>query len=153
MTSFRRHVQLDPHMQRRGRDHRMDATARAGFDGFRATIDVFRIRPRQAGNDRVLGAARDFRHGLEVAFGGDREASLNDVDAHIVEHLGDFDFFFEGHGRAGALLAVTQRGVENDDAVLAGLRCGCHWDFLWSDAPAFLKGLRRRWGAGDLTNP
>src|SRR5215510_8032172 len=63
---------------------------------------------------------------LEVAFRGDGEAGLNNVDAHVVEHLGDLELLLEGHGRAGALLAVTQRGVENDDAVLLGLRCGCH---------------------------
>ena len=28
-----------------------------------------------------------------------------------------------GHGGAGALLAVAQGGVEDDDAVLLGLRC------------------------------
>src|SRR5690606_32822902 len=33
--------------------------------------------------------------------------------------LGDAQLLFLGHGRAGALLAVAQRGVEYDDAVVA----------------------------------
>ena len=48
------------------------------------------------------------------------EAGLDDVDAHLVEQLGHFELLLEGHGGAGALLAVAQGGVEDDDAVLLG---------------------------------
>ena len=68
----------------------------------------FGLRARQAGDHGVLGAAGDLADRLEVAFGGDREAGLDDVDAHVVEHLGDLELFLEGHGGAGALLAVAQ---------------------------------------------
>ena len=71
--------------------------------------------------DRVLGALGDLVDGLEIAVRGDREAGLDDVDAHGVEQLGDFDLLLVGHGGAGALLAVAQGGVEDDDAVLLGL--------------------------------
>ena len=67
-------------------------------------------------------------HGGEVAFRGDREAGLDDVDAHVVEQLGDLELLFVGHGRARALLAVAQRRVEDDDAVLVGLGLGGHGD-------------------------
>ena len=86
----------------------------------------FGLRARQAGDHGVLGAAGDLADRLEVAFRGDREAGLDDVDAHVVEHLGDLELLLEGHGGAGALLAVAQRGVENDDAVLLGLVGGGH---------------------------
>ncbi len=43
---------------------------------------------------------------------------LDDVDAHLVEQLGDFELFLERHRGAGALLAVAQRRVEDEDAVL-----------------------------------
>jgi hypothetical protein len=69
-------------------------------------------------------ALGDLVDGGEIAFGGDRKAGLDDVDAHGVEELGDFELLFVGHGGAGALLAVAQGGVEDDDAVLLGLgRC------------------------------
>ena len=55
------------------------------------------------------------------------KAGLDDVDAHVVEHLGDLDLFLERHGGAGALLAVAQGGVEYDDAVLLGLVGGGHF--------------------------
>ena len=54
------------------------------------------------------------------------KTGLDDVDAHVVEHLGDLDLFLERHGGAGALLAVAQGGVEYDDAVLFGLVGGGH---------------------------
>ena len=49
------------------------------------------------------------------------KAGLDDVDAHLVEQRGDFELLLVGHGGAGALLAVAQGGVENNDAVLLGL--------------------------------
>ena len=43
--------------------------------------------------------------------------------ADNLQSLGDAQFLFPGHGRARALLAVAQGGVENDDAVLI-VHCG-----------------------------
>ena len=70
-----------------------------------------------------LARGRDLVDGREIALRGDREAGLDDVDAHVVEQLGDLELLLVGHGGAGALLAVAQGGVEDDDAVLVGLRC------------------------------
>jgi hypothetical protein len=76
------------------------------------------------------------------------KAGLDDIDAHVVEHLGDLEFFLEGHGGAGALFAVAQGGVEYNDAVLVGLVHGGHcensfgWCAVWA-----LKG------SGDLAQP
>ena len=79
---------------------------------------------REPGDHRVLGALGDLVDGGKIAFRGDRKAGLDDVDAHRVEELGDLDLLLMGHGRAGALLAVAQGGVEDDDAVLLGLTVG-----------------------------
>ena len=76
---------------------------------------------REPRHDRVLRALGDLVDGREIAFRGDREAGLDDVDAHGVEHLGDFELLLMGHGGAGRLLAVAQGGVEDDDAVRLGL--------------------------------
>src|SRR5262249_16754424 len=70
---------------------------------------------------RVLGPLGDLVDGGKVAVRGDREAGLDDVDAHVVEQLGNLELLFMGHGRARALLAVAQGSVEDDDAVLFGL--------------------------------
>ena len=71
---------------------------------------------------------RDLLHGGEIAVRRDRETGLDDVDAHLVEQLGDFELLVEGHGGAGALLAVAQGGVEDDDAVLVGLVSARSWE-------------------------
>ena len=94
----------------------LEAALEPDLEGLGAAVDVLRIGARQAGDHGVLGAPGDFADRLEVAFRGDRKAGLDDVDAHVVEHLGDLDLLLEGHGRAGTLFAVTQRGVENNDA-------------------------------------
>ena len=113
----------------------MDAAARGRLDGLGAGVDVLHLRPRQPAHDRVLGAAGDLLHAVEIAFRGDGEARLDDVDAHLVEELGHFELLVEGHGGAGALLPVAQGGVEDDDAVavvalvrFSGLSLiGLHW--------------------------
>src|SRR5262249_14269824 len=51
---------------------------------------------------------------------------LDDVDAHLVEELGNLKLLLMGHGGARALLAVAQGGIEDEDAVLLGLRWRAH---------------------------
>ncbi len=46
----------------------------------------------------------------------DGEAGFDDVDAEIDQGLGDLELFAEVHAAAGGLLAVAERGVEDDDA-------------------------------------
>ncbi len=75
-------------------------------------------------------------HRLEVAVRGDREARLDDVDAHLVEERGDLQLLLERHGGAGRLLAVAKRGVEDQDAVLSGLRVGHRIDPWTERLPA-----------------
>ena len=98
----------------------------------------------QAADHRVLHHLADLGDGLEVAVGGDREAGLDDVDAHLVEHFGDLQLFLQGHRGAGRLLAVAQGGVENENAVagialtrdLVGLPLCIHGIKPLSDRPA-----------------
>src|SRR5262249_17294309 len=89
----------------------------------------------------------DFLHRGEVALGRDRKAGLDDVDAHLVEELGDLELLLMGHGGARALLAVAQGGVEDEDAVLLGLRWRAHNVKSFSSfAPSLGRsvGFRRR---------
>ena len=94
----------------------------AGLIASAAAVDVLEGGAREAADDGVLGALGDLVHGREIALRGDREAGLDDVDAHLVEQLGDLELLLVRHGGAGRLLAVAQGGVEDDDAVLLGLR-------------------------------
>jgi len=104
----------------------MDARALCRFDRFAGAVDVVEAGARQPAHHGVFGALGDLVDGGEVALGGDRKAGLDDVDTHRVEQLGDLELLLMRHGGAGALLAVAQGGVEDDDAVLLGLACGGH---------------------------
>ena len=99
----------------------MDALALGRLDRFGAAVDVLRRGAGQAADHGVLGTLGDLVDGRPVAFRGNRETGFDDVDAHRVEEFGDFDLLLVGHGGAGTLLAVAQRGVKDDDAVLVGL--------------------------------
>ena len=90
-------------------------------DCFAGAVDVLQAGTGKPAHHGVLGALGDLVDGSKVAIRGDRKTGLDDVDTHLVEQLGDFELFLVGHGGAGALFAVTQGGVEDDDAVLLGL--------------------------------
>jgi len=49
-----------------------------------------------------------------IAWAGGSKARLDHVHAQLFQLARDADFFFLGHGRAGALLAVAQGGIEYD---------------------------------------
>ena len=114
-------LQLVLHVHRRGGQEGMDAPALGRLDRLGAAVDVLEGGARQPADHRILRALGDLVHGGEVALRGDREAGLDDVDAHVVEQFGNLELLLMGHGGAGALLAVAQGGVENDDTVLIGL--------------------------------
>ena len=104
----------------------MNPPPRRRLNGFGATIDVAEGGAGQPADDGILGALGDLVDGGEVAFRGDRKTGLDDIDTHLVEQLGDFELLFMGHRGAGALLAIAQRGVEDDDAILLGLGLSGH---------------------------
>ena len=56
--------------------------------------------------------------GLEVAVADDREAGLDDIDIEAGKLARDLHFLAQVHGSAGALFAVAQGGVEDQDAVV-----------------------------------
>ena len=95
----------------------MDAPAPGVANGLAGAVDVGWYRSREPGDGRVLGPLGDPGDGLEVALGRDRKPRLDDVDAHLVEIVGDLELLLERHRGAGALLAVAQRGVEYEDAI------------------------------------
>ncbi len=75
----------------------------------------------QAGDDRAATSVAIWLDGVEIAVADDRETGLDDIDVEAGELAGDLHFFAEVHGRAGALFAVAQGGVEDDDFVGHGI--------------------------------
>ncbi len=112
----------------------MDARQRGVAHRLAGAGDIALDGAGEARDARPLGAPGDFGDGLEIALRGDGEARLDNIDAHRVEQMGDFELGLEGHGRAGALLAVAQRGVEDQNAVFVGRlgAAGLHGIVHWS---------------------
>ena len=116
------HVEVrDRPVQRRGADEGVDARPLRVPHRLPAAVDVLEVGAGEAADHRVLRHLRDAAHRLEVAVRGDREARLDDVDAHLVEERRDLQLLLERHGGAGRLLAVAEGGVEDEDAVLSGV--------------------------------
>jgi excisionase family DNA binding protein len=67
--------------------------------------------------------AGDGPDGFEIAGRGGRKTRFDDVDPELGERGRNAQLFVEGHAAARGLLAVSQRGVENHDAIVV---CGVH---------------------------
>src|SRR3972149_2750535 len=102
----------------------MDARTLGVPYGLGATVDILHRRPRKAGDSGLPGPLGDLGNRPDIAPGGDRETGLDDIDAHFVQELRDLEFFLESHGRARALLAVAQGGIEDEHAILVAALAG-----------------------------
>jgi len=88
-------------------------------------IDVHLIGARQTGNDRrmfklahILGQPR---HGFEIARRGNREPGLDDVHTQPRQLAPDLKFLGQVQRCARRLLAIAQRGVEKQNAIMVYL--------------------------------
>ena len=63
-------------------------------------LDVGLGGAREAGDDRALASLGHFADRFEIAWAGDREAGLDDVDAQRLELLGDLQLLLEVHRAA-----------------------------------------------------
>ena len=98
-----------------GAEEDMEAPAAIVAERAMRGHDIALGRARERAEDRAFHLAGDDAHGLFVARRGGGETSFDDIDAHLVQQLGDAQFFFMRHRGAGRLLAVAQSGVENLD--------------------------------------
>jgi hypothetical protein len=110
-------LQLDRHVQRAGRDEGVDAFPGSGLERLGGAVDVGAAGARQRADHAVLDLLGDLVDRAKVALGRDRESSLDHVHAHLLEQIGDLQLLGDGHRGARRLLAVAQRGIEDDDAV------------------------------------
>ena len=101
----------------------MDARAVTGWgDGGPGGFDVLGHTAREAGDDGAFNLGGDLFNRVEIAVADHRETGLDDIDVETGELAGDLHFLAQVHGRAGALFAVAQGGVEDDDFVGHGSR-------------------------------
>ncbi len=71
------------------------------------------LRPRQAQHHRRADRVGDAGDGLGIAERGGGEAGLDHIDAELLQLARDDDLLLHVHRRAGRLLAVAQRRVED----------------------------------------
>src|SRR5450432_4782357 len=105
----------------------MDARAAglALLEGPGGALDVGRHAAGQR-RDLDVHLGTHGAHGLEVALGRDGEPGLEDVHAEVAELVRHAQLLGHGHAATGRLLAVAQRGVEDEDAVRGDPRGSGH---------------------------
>jgi hypothetical protein len=118
-----RGLQLVLDMDVRRGDERVHARALRVAHRFGRPLDVSRMGTRQACDHRALDLAGDRPYGLEITGGGDRETSLDDIDAEPRELLGDLQLLGGVQLDPGRRVSVSQGGVEDLYAVHRGAPC------------------------------
>ena len=97
------------------RDEHMDARAKRTRERLRGCFDVGPVGTGERGHRRPANLTRDACDSLGLADRRRGEARLEDVDAEVGEGLRDEEFRLRRERRAGRLLAVAERGVEDRD--------------------------------------
>ncbi len=120
---FLRHLELVlPVDGGRGEEH-VHADVLGVFEGVPGPVDILDTTAGESADGRLVAELlSNFLNRFEVAGGGDGEAGLDHVDAHLDEGFGDFHFLRRGHRAAGGLLAVAEGGVEDGDSVGHGFQ-------------------------------
>src|SRR5207248_2790900 len=121
-----------------GRDERVDAGLRRVLHRLPAPVDVAQAHAREPADRRGARERADLlghlARRLEVLLGRDGEAGLDDVHVQARQLPGHLQLFHRVHREPGRLLAVTERGVEDDDSVhglLPLFFLACHgWSLL-----------------------
>ena len=83
------------------------------FHSLPTAVDVFVVGACQPANRRLFCVLRNLCNSSKVAFGCDWKTGFDNIDAHFIEHLRDFQLFLVRHCCAGRLFAVAQRRVKN----------------------------------------
>ena len=92
----------------------VDARAVGKLQGAGGHLDIFRLGASQRRDARLANSLGDGGDGREVALGCHGETGLDDVHAQVFEGMGHGELFLRGHAAARRLLAVAQRGVEEE---------------------------------------
>ena len=91
-----------------------------GFERTERSIHVFLTGASQCGDATIGNFGGDGAHRIEVARRSDGKAGFDDVDTQRFQLARQLQLFRAMHGKAGRLLAVAQRSVENMNLIQAG---------------------------------
>jgi hypothetical protein len=111
-------LQLEFAVDRARREEHVDPRAVARrLQRLGALLDVALHAARQPRDAALLDFRGDFLHRLEVARRRRREARLDDVHVQLLQLPRHLQLLVQAHARAGALLPVAQRRVENNHVI------------------------------------
>ena len=115
----RGHAQLALHVDGRGGDKGVNTRRLGPGEGLAGDVNILVQGPGQAADRAVLDSRRHGLDGLEVPRAGRGETGLDDIDPELFQGLGDAHLLLLGHGGPGALLAVPEGGIEDDEVLFA----------------------------------
>ena len=90
----------------------MDAGPLGVADGIVAGVDGLGVGMGKPSDDGTLDFFGDPGHGLEVSRGAEGESRFDNVDAQLVELMGDFHLFVDVQGGAGCLFPVPEGRIK-----------------------------------------
>ena len=114
------HFQLVLHMDGAGGDKSVDAALGGRCHRFAGGADIALHGAAERAHSGAGKRFGDFVDRFEITRAGRSKARFNHIHAQLFQLARNADFFFFGHGGTGRLLAVAQRGVEYDNAIIFG---------------------------------
>ena len=122
-----RHTQLFLHVQRAGGNEGVNACPVGSLEGLRRTRNVAVIGARERANGGILDRVGDQLHRLEIAIGAGRKTGFDHIHTQALQLACNAQLLVARHGCTGRLLAVAQRGIENDQFVSHVVSPGSWW--------------------------
>jgi hypothetical protein len=116
------HAELAFQVQVGRGDEHVNAAPLRGGERPASAVDVFVHAPGQRGDDRPVNLRADHPDRFGIGLGGNRETRFDDVDAQGAQLPGELQLLVDSQGKAGSLLAVPERRIEDGQPV--GAR---HW--------------------------
>src|SRR5690554_2621759 len=111
------HAQLVLHVNRASSDKGMNTAIGGILQRFGSTVDVGGFGACQGTDGRLPDGVGNGFDCFEITLTGDSKTGFDHVYLEALKGSGDTQFLVAVHGGAGALLAVTQGGVKNDQLV------------------------------------
>src|SRR5882724_2448441 len=106
-------------MQRRGTNKGFYYRMRSDFDSLPGTIDIACLRTGNGANLGIIDVRRNKLDSFKFARGGDREATIQGIETHCSQRLGNSQFFSGEIIDTRRLLTVSEsRFIELDHARL-----------------------------------
>ncbi len=106
-------LELPLHVDRAGRDERVDTWLFRVAQRFGRNFEVLGDRARQCRDDRLLQFATDGLNRVELRRTGNGEARFDHVDTEPLQLTTDIDLLSHTERCAGGLLAVAQSRIED----------------------------------------